>query len=170
MQNVAELVLQAQEPTEAPRARRVLFVCTGNTCRSPMAAALLNHMVSTRQEADKLQTVATSAGLHAPEGAPISPHAAEVLEEAGVACAQYASHRARTVTEDMIREADEVIAITAGHAMELMLRYPEHAAKINTLPMDIADPYGGNKDVYRDCLTMLSYAIAMRYFSCEEKA
>ncbi len=168
MPNVAEFVLQAKDKTEAPRARRVLFVCTGNTCRSPMAAALLNHM-SSLYNADKPQIVADSAGLYAHEGAPISPHAAEVLEDAGVERAQYAAHCARTVTEDMISEADEVIGITGGHAMELMMRYPQHAVKIMTLPMDIADPYGGDKDAYQACLDMLSYAITVRYFSCEEK-
>ena len=169
MPNVAEFVLQAKDKTEAPRARRVLFVCTGNTCRSPMAAALLNHMSSSRGCADKPQIVADSAGLYAPQGAPISPHAAAVLEDAGVERAQYAAHCARTVTEDMISKADEVIGITGGHAMELMMRYPQHAAKIMTLPMDIADPYGGDKDAYQACLDMLSYAITVRYFSCEEK-
>lgn len=170
MPSVAEFALQAKELTEAPPVRRVLFVCTGNTCRSPMAAALLNHMSSSRGCADKPQIVAASAGLYAPEGAPISPHAAEVLEEAGVTSAQYAAHRARTVTEDLISEADEVIALTGGHAMELMMRYPQYAAKILTLPMDIPDPYGDDKDAYRACLDMLSYAITVRYFSSEGKA
>ena len=169
MPRVAEFVLQAKDKTEAPCARRVLFVCTGNTCRSPMAAALLNHM-SSLHDADKPQIVAVSAGLYAHEGAPISPHAAEVLEDAGVERAHYAAHCARTVTEDMISEADEVIGITGGHVMELMMRYPQYAAKIMTLPMDIADPYGGDKDVYRECLDMLSYAITVRYFSSEGKA
>lgn len=172
MPNVAELLVAEKEKTEDQAVRRVLFVCTGNTCRSPMAAAVLNHM-SAERATDKQALIATSAGLYATEGAPISQHAVDALGEAGIPPTEgndYPSHRAKTVTEEMLREADEVIAITARHAMDLMLRFPAHAAKIETLPMDIADPYGGDKEVYRDCLQLLSLAIGMRWFAGEVRA
>ena len=74
--------------------------------------------------------------------------------------------RARAVEHTLLTaKADEVIAITARHAMDLVLRCPTHAAKIETLPMDIADPYGGDKDVYHDCLQLLSCAIGLRWFA-----
>ena len=163
MPNVAEFVLQAKDKTEAPRARRVLFVCTGNTCRSPMAAALLNHM-SSLYNADKPQIVAVSAGLYAHESAPISPHAAEVLEDAGVERAHYAAHCARTVTEDMISEADEVIGITGGHAMELMMRFPAAAKKITLMPIAIPDPFGGDLEVYQACLREITRGVTQLLF------
>ncbi len=175
MPHTAAIVQHADALTDLSHARRILFVCTGNTCRSPMAAALLNHMVRPREVcsacADAVEVppmVATSAGLYAADGAPITPAAANALRAAGIvptAGNDYTAHRARTVTADMMAQADEVIAITGRHAMELMLRFPEHAAKIETLPMDIADPYGGGDAVYRECLDMLSYAITLRWFS-----
>ena len=105
------------------------------------------------------------------DGAPITPAAVRALQSAGVApvaASDYTAHRARTVTAELLAGADEVIAITAAHAMELMMRFPEHAAKIETFPLDIADPYGGDDATYRACLDMLSCAIALRWFSGSE--
>lgn len=145
--------------------RRVLFVCTGNTCRSPMAAALLNH---TAQMKEISSLTASSAGLFAAEGAPISPNAAAALTESGVSPELFCTHSARTVSAEMLDEADVVIGMTSRHAMDLILRFPEHAAKIEALPLDIDDPFGGDKEVYRSCLSALSFAIAMRFFGEDE--
>ena len=57
------------------------------------------------------------------------------------------------------------MGLTASHAMQLMLRFPEAASKIRTLPMDIADPYGGTQEVYRTCLAQLRYALELAYFT-----
>lgn len=154
--------------------RRVLFVCTGNTCRSPMAAALLNDMgrghepCSASPEPCVRRYVAASAGLYAAEGDPITPAALDALREAGVVPvpdADYTAHRARMVTRELMEEADEVVGLTARHAMELMLRFPEAAPKIRTLPMDITDPYGGAVEVYRDCLAQLRYCLTLLYMT-----
>ena len=150
--------------------RRVLFVCTGNTCRSPMAAALYNDMMNPREICtacpdgvlSRTVAIASSAGLYAAEGMPISEGALEALRGAAVPphpLQDYTCHRARTVTDEMMAEADEVVGITAKHAMELVLRFPQYAGKIRTLPMDIADPYGGDIAVYRQCLAQLRYAL-----------
>ena len=176
--------MQTQELTRSlwqgagAEARRVLFVCTGNTCRSPMAAALLNDMARARgvcslgMDADGASIHAASAGLYAPLGAPISREAVEVLREAGIAPLppnDYTAHTAATVTEQMIREADEVVAISASHAMELMMRFPEHISKIVTLQSDIPDPFGRGIAAYRECLAMLSHCITLRYFGGGER-
>lgn len=146
--------------SEAPR--RVLFVCTGNTCRSPMAAALYNDMV--RREVcsacaeDANSCVAFSAGLYANDGEPISADAVTALREAHVSPMlgnDYTAHRARTVTRAMIEAADEVIAISGSHAMELMMRFPEYVGRIKTLAMNISDPYGRGIEAYRECLMQL---------------
>lgn len=163
MRGTAELVKLQDNAVGEVQPRRILFVCTGNTCRSPMAAALLNHLASGRRE----ELVATSAGLYAREGELITAAAAEALAEAGVSPTpqnDYRAHRARLVSAALLKEADEVIAITGGHAMELMMRFPEYAARIGTLEVDIPDPFGGDGEVYRRCLEMLTLAIRRKWF------
>lgn len=167
-------LLQKELDGVTPAPRRILFVCTGNTCRSPMAAALLNDLAHPREicsaagEVARSRYVACSAGLYANDGEPITPAAASALQEAGVVSRpdnDYLSHRARTVDAEMVAEADEIVGLTASHAMQLLLRFPEAASKIRTLPVDISDPFGGDAAAYRDCLSRLRYAIELAYFT-----
>lgn len=151
--------------------RKILFVCTGNTCRSPMAAALFNDMARALQGQGGRRAIAASAGLYATDGAPITKEAAEALLEAGVESTpdnDYGNHRAASLTEEMMAAADEVVAISGGHAMELLMRYPAHASKITTLGTDVPDPFGGGREVYRACLLTLRTLIAARYFGGKE--
>lgn len=152
--------------------RRILFVCTGNTCRSPMAAAILNDMAKPRELCSAapahtpVNAVAESAGLFATEGAPITPAAADALRTAGIAPLphnDYTNHKARGVTAEMVDAADAVYGLTAAHAMELTLRFPHAAGKIGTLPMDIPDPYGGSEADYAACLLQLRYCISLLF-------
>ena len=149
-------------PIKAPseKVSRVLFVCTGNTCRSPMAAALCNHKYG------DMGICAASAGLYATEGAPITKNAADALAAAGVVpndTKNYPAHRAHTVTRADIERADRVIGISASHTLELMLRFPDCAAKMEAMPMDIADPYGGDAATYRACLAEIGYSLALLF-------
>lgn len=169
------LCVKHDEASNVPR--RILFVCTGNTCRSPMAAALLNEMSRPREicSADgelcvSPRLAATSAGLYASVGDPITPAAADALLAAGIPPRpdnDYTAHRARLVSEELVAEADEIVGLTASHAMQLMLRFPQAASKIRTLPMDIPDPFGGTAEVYRACLDRLRYALELAYFTEE---
>ncbi len=163
---------QVQE-TDTPR--KILFVCTGNTCRSPMAAALLNEMSRPKQicsAAGELcvtpRFVASSAGLYPNEGDPITPAAENALRESGILPRpdnDYTAHRARLVSEELVAQADEIVGLTASHAMQLMLRFPEAAAKISTLPMDVPDPFGGTPEVYRTCLSLLRICLTRSFFA-----
>ena len=169
--------LCAKQIQENDAPRKILFVCTGNTCRSPMAAALLNEMARPRElcsaQGELCLTprfVASSAGLYASEGDPITPAAADALRESGVMPRpdnDYTAHRARLVRAELVAEADEIVGLTASHAMQLMLRFPEAAEKITTLPMDITDPYGGDHDTYLACATQLKLCVELAFFGGE---
>lgn len=138
----------------------VLFVCTGNTCRSPMCAALFNDRYA------GLTRRAVSAGLMA-DGSPISENAVRALENADVPSRKpdndYKSHVSRTVTADMMKNAAVVVGVTSSHAMQLMLRFPAYASKITVMPTEISDPFGGNLARYEACLADIDRALRMAF-------
>lgn len=172
---------QVRENGEEAHALRVCFVCTGNTCRSPMAAAVTNAWAREELErtfpasfADALtpRVIAESRGLFASDGEPISKHAKKALELAEirpVTDADYRKHTAKTLAEDEIENFDWLIAISDRHAMELLLRFPSAAAKIICMPAPIADPWGGDLQRYRGCLAEIMAGVAQLLFEKESK-
>ncbi|AKU26631.1 Protein-arginine-phosphatase [Geobacillus stearothermophilus] len=124
---------------------RILFVCTGNTCRSPMAAALLENKQLPGVEVK-------SAGVFAAEGSEASVHAKTVLKEKGIE----AAHRSSQLKKEHIDWATHVLAMTSGHKDMIVERFPEAKDKTFTLKQfvsgtdgDIADPFGGPVEAYR---------------------
>lgn len=135
------------------------FVCTGNTCRSPMAAAVLNHYGAPRG------VFAFSRGIAAMEGAPISENAAAALADAGIPAEgrnEYTQHRALQFTKEDFDRCDGVFAISPAHANALIMAFPEYAGKVRVLG-DIADPFGGDLACYRDCLAEITAAIGAQF-------
>lgn len=134
---------------------RVCFVCTGNTCRSPMAAALYNHIHQ------KDAATATSAGIAAVPGEPIAENAVLALRNFGITPTSkndYEAHLATPLTEDMMSLCDTVYALSSRHYMAICLAFPEHIDKIRLLG-EIADPYGSDLDTYEQTLEQIKEAL-----------
>ena len=165
---VCEMELQKAETVPPKQPLRVCFVCTGNTCRSPMAAAVAN--VLAREQGKEPTLVAVSAGLYAVEGEPISPCAAKALARAGFlpqGGAEAVAHRAHTLTDADVTAADLLVGISGGHCMELLLRYPQAATRITAMPEPIADPYGGDEETYVACLAEIVKGVRRLLFSAD---
>ena len=145
--------IQTEKMGTVPEKKKILFVCTGNTCRSPMAEAVASCLIADDPTLSRIE--AFSRGLYANPGDPISKHALLALEEAEiapVAMHDYRTHTAHNLGAEEAERYDLLIGMTGAHAMELMMRFPMLAQRITCMPTPISDPYGGDLAVYRACL------------------
>lgn len=141
----------------AERMKKVLFVCTANICRSPMAEAMFNAL----SDDAGLPFRAESAGVAALEDQPMSPNARRALEEVGI----YAEDgRARQVSETMLKGADLVLAMSPRHVAELRQLFGSFYHKVHALPEfanatsgegEISDPHGHAMAAHRACVRQL---------------
>ena len=122
---------------------KIVFVCTGNTCRSPMAEGLFR----ARGGEQSTGLAAASAGLFTQGGIAASAHAVAAAAELG---ADITAHRSQQVNALLVREARYLVCMTGAHYDRLCALYPESADKVFTLlPEDVDDPFGGDLDTYR---------------------
>ncbi len=134
----------------------ILFVCTGNTCRSPMAEGLFRKLLAQRIQCREEELVdhgfiVASAGLMAPVGAPASPEAVELLAAEGV---DLRVHESQPLTEQLLLQADRIFTMTRGHAQAILEEHPELADRVELLARDgtdIPDPIGGTMHDYQQC-------------------
>ena len=124
--------------------KKIMFVCTGNTCRSPMAMAVLRQKLK-----DNNITVwqVDSAGLSAGE-CKMSENSAKALEKIGITVNDFLS---KPLTLDMALEADLIVTMTKHHK-EAILRAGIEEEKVRVLGDGIPDPFGGDAECYTNCL------------------
>jgi protein-tyrosine phosphatase len=139
--------------------KNILFVCTGNTCRSPIAEALLKRIA----KQNNLMMVVQSAGTNTVNGMPASAHAIKVMEEKGIDLTQ---HKSQQITGDLLQWADSVITMGKTHQDYLKQSLIEkeivtihEAAELGN--DDICDPWGRDISVYRSCANEIEKLIQM---------
>jgi protein-tyrosine phosphatase len=134
----------------------VLVVCTGNTCRSPMAEVLLKKRLAeklrcTIDELENRGVIVMSAGIAAMAGGRAAAEAITCMNERGL---DLSRHESQPLTERLVRYADLVLSMTRGHREAILTQWPEAAGRIELVSIDrtdIADPIGGPAELYRKC-------------------
>ncbi len=140
---------------------QVLFVCSGNTCRSVMAEAFFRRLWE-KEGPGQVKIKVASAGLHTAGGQPASAEARKLLKSAGLSAAE---HRSRPLTAALLAEADYIFTMTAVHKEFIAGRFPAFKHKVWTLgefggtAEDIDDPYGGGEEAYRRAAAQITQAL-----------
>ncbi len=141
--------------------KTILFVCTGNICRSPMAEGLFRHAVKGRGDFRVI-----SAGVGAVDGQPPSAHAVRALKELNI---DISRQRSRMLSSEMVNQADFIFGMTHGHVDAVTLLYPQAVEKtfllrdfdetLDIYEKDISDPIGGSFEVYAACRDQIEQGI-----------
>jgi len=145
----------------------ILFLCAGNTCRSPMAKGFMKDLA--RSDPD---IVVQSAGLSASNGQPASRYSIDAMKEIGI---DISSHSSQPISEKLIEDSSIIFVMTRGHLHHLLALYPspkltEKVFLVNEFNIDkfagchdVLDPYGQDMEIYRQTRNELQLSIASIY-------
>ena len=143
---------------------KIMFICTGNICRSAMAEAMLKKML---QESKKENIEVYSCGISADDGDIPTQNAIEAMAEYGI---DLKNHRATNIKYSNIEKMDLILCATLSHKLFVISLYPELKDKIFTLKeyveekdeiygIDIKDPWGYNLETYKQCAKEIEEAL-----------
>jgi protein-tyrosine phosphatase len=157
----------SQETLRRLSSLMVLFVCTGNTCRSPMAETIFKQLAAERlgcrpDELERAGVVVASAGIAAWGGGAASAGAVEAMRECG---ADLSGHESQPVTDTLVRQADIIWTMTASHRAAIIAQHPEAGGRTAVLSpdrVDVIDPIGGPVATYRTCAEQIRQHLIAR--------
>ena len=144
---------------------KLLFVCTGNTCRSPMAETIFKQKLAQRlgrrvEDLPALGFTVGSAGMSAMPGGRATYEAIETMRAIGL---DLERHRSRQVTETLVRQSDLILTMTQGHRQAILSHFPDVAPKVKTICVDgrdVADPVGHPIAAYERAAAILDEELA----------
>jgi len=144
--------------------KSILFVCTGNICRSPMAMGLLRERL--HEEGLEGEYRVHSAGVWGLKSQPPSTYSRQMMAQRGI---DISDHRSHDLTPEDVEEADLILTMERGQAEAIRLEFPQHAHKVYLLSQmigrqyEIRDPYGDSLQEYRQCAAEIERLIEEGY-------
>lgn len=143
--------------------KHILLICTGNTCRSPMAEALMRQSLQEKFVGLPIPVEIRSAGIMAGTGLPATPEAIQVMAEYGIDLSQ---HRSQILNQKILQWADLVLTMTESHRKQVLKQFMVRPPKIYTLAeysgakhVDVVDPFGSGIAAYRQSARQLQLLI-----------